>query len=443
MSMFELSRRDADLLAESFLAGLRGRGVDPGAVLAFSCPNSTLLLAALFGCLRAGYAPVVLSATLTDHERDDMLSDLPTPLVVDEPLLRTLSDASAPLDASPAMAGFFRCRPMHFTSGTSGRPKAVWSGWLSRQAADALAADEDSVWSFTASDRHLVNAPLSHSAPLRFALNTLLHHGTAIVPPHFDVETVSDLVASGGATTTFMAPVHLQRLLTQAPPSTHTMRLLAHAGSACPASVKRHAIERFGEAVVTEFYGSTEGQFTVCPGAEWSAHPGSVGRARQGRRLRVVEGQIWCQAPDYARFEYWGNPEKTAAAWDGAWFTVGDLGRLDAEGYLYLDGRRTDLIVTGGVNVYPAEIERILAEVRGVTKICVLGVEDEHWGRRVCAVLTGDVTEQTVREYAAAHLAPYKRPKTVVIADELPVTHSGKIDRTRVAQSLESGPGGG
>jgi long-chain acyl-CoA synthetase len=293
MSMFELSRRDADLLAESFLAGLRGRGVDPGAVLAFSCPNSTLLLAALFGCLRAGYAPVVLSATLTDHERDDMLSDLPTPLVVDEPLLRTLSDASAPLDASPAMAGFFRCRPMHFTSGTSGRPKAVWSGWLSRQAADALAADEDSVWSFTASDRHLVNAPLSHSAPLRFALNTLLHHGTAIVPPHFDVETVSDLVASGGATTTFMAPVHLQRLLTQAPPSTHTLRLLAHAGSACPTPVKRHAMERFGEAVVTDFYGSTEGQFTVCPGAEWSAHPGSVGRARQGRRLKVVEGAIW------------------------------------------------------------------------------------------------------------------------------------------------------
>jgi long-chain acyl-CoA synthetase len=95
------------------------------------------------------------------------------------------------------------------------------------------------------------------------------------------------------------------------------------------------------------------------------------------------------------------------------------------------------------VNVYPAEVERILGEVRGVTKICVVGVEDEQWGHRVCAVLTGDVTEQTVREYAAAHLAPYKRPKTVVIVDELPLTHSGKIDRTRVAHSLESRPGVG
>jgi long-chain acyl-CoA synthetase len=441
--MFELSRRHADRLAATVLSGLRDLGTAPGAVLAFSCPNSPELLAAVFGCLRAGYAPVVLSASLTEHERADMLSDLPVELLVDDEVLHELCEESAPSTGASPMAAHFGCRPLHFTSGTSGRPKAVWSGWLSPEAAEASAADEQSVWSFAASDRHLVNAPLSHSAPLRFALNTLLHHGTVIVPPDFDVGTVSDLVASGGVTTTFIAPVHLQRLLTQAPPRTNTLRLLAHAGSACPSWVKQQAIDLLGEAVVTEFYGSTEGQFTVCPGTEWAAHPGSVGQARAGRRLKVVRGQIWCQAPDYARFEYWGDPEKTGAAWDGDWFTVGDLGRLDAEGYLYLEGRRTDLIVTGGVNVYPAEVERILGEVQGVTKICVVGVEDEQWGRRVCAVVTGDVTEQTVREYAAAHLAPYKRPKTVVIVDELPLTHSGKIDRTRVAHSLESRPGVG
>jgi long-chain acyl-CoA synthetase len=438
--MVELSRRDADLLAGAFLAGLRSRGIGPGAILAFSCPNSPSLLAALFGCLRAGIAPVVLSASLTHYEREDMLSDLPVELVVEEPLLRALCDPSVRPDDAPAMDSFFRCRPLHFTSGTSGRPKAVWSGWLSEQEAHASANDEDSVWSFDASDRHLVNAPLSHSAPLRFALNTLLHGGTAIVPPSFDVETVSELVATGGVTTTFMAPVHLQRLLTQARPLAHTLRLLAHAGSACPTWVKQQAIEQFGEAAVTEFYGSTEGQFTICSGAEWASHPGTVGRARQGRRLKVIRGQIWCQAPSYARFEYWGDPEKTAAAWDGAWFTVGDLGRLDAEGYLYLDGRRSDLIVTGGVNVYPAEVERILGEVRGVNRVCVVGLEDDQWGRRVCAVLTGDITEQTVREYAAAHLAPYKRPKTVVIVDELPLTHSGKVDRNRVVTNLASRP---
>jgi acyl-CoA synthetase (AMP-forming)/AMP-acid ligase II len=439
--MFEVSRHDADLLAEAFLAGVRLRGLEPGSMLAFSCANSPSLLAAVFGCLRSGLAPVVLSASLTPSERDDMLRDLPIELVVDDRLLSALrAGTSRPGDA-PAMGESFRCRPLHFTSGTSGRPKAVWSGWVAEEQARASADDEQSAWSFDAADRHLVNAPLSHSAPLRFALNTLLHGGTAIVPPRFDVDTASELVATAGVTTTFMAPVHLQRLLTQAPPATHTLRLLAHAGSACPTRVKQHAVDLFGAPVVTEFYGSTEGQFTVCSTAEWAAHPGTVGRARPGRRLEIVDGQIWCEAPPHARFEYWGDPEKTAAAWDGAWFTVGDLGRLDAEGYLYLEGRRSDLIVTGGVNVYPAEVERVLGEVRGVDKVCVVGVEDPEWGRRVCAVLTGDVTEQTVREYAAAHLAPYKRPKTVLIVDELPLTHSGKIDRTRVADALEGPPG--
>jgi len=164
-----------------------------------------------------------------------------------------------------------------------------------------------------------------------------------------------------------------------------------------------------------------------------------VGRARPGRELRVVDGQIWCRTPEFARFEYWGDADKTAAAWDGDWVTVGDLGRLDADGFLHLDGRRSDLVVTGGVNVYPAEVERVLGELRGVDKICVVGVDDEQWGQRVCAVLTGEVTEDEVRAYAATHLAPYKRPKTYAIVEQLPLTHSGKTDRTRVAEALAAG----
>ena len=434
--MIALSRRDADALAETFLGAMAVRGIGPGAWLAFSCPSSPALLAAVFGCLRAGYAPVVLSASLTAYERDDMLADLPIELVVDEAFLEALGDGSVPGGSAPAMAGHLRCRPLHFTSGTSGRPKAVWSGWLSAEAAHALAEDENAVWSFAASDRHLVNAPLSHSAPLRFALNTLLHDGTVLVPPRFHPATVTELLATAGVTTTFMAPTHLQRLLAEAPPSNHTLRLLAHAGSACPTWLKEQAIATFGESVVTEFYGSTEGQFTVCSSADWATHPGTVGRARPGRRLRVDDGQIWCETPAYARFEYWGDPEKTAAAWDDDWVTVGDLGRLDDAGYLYLDGRRSDLIVSGGVNVYPAEVERVLGEVPGVERSCVVGLDDEQWGQAVCAVVVGDVTEQVLREYAATHLAPYKRPKTIVLAEGLPLTHSGKVDRRRVASDL-------
>jgi long-chain acyl-CoA synthetase len=219
------------------------------------------------------------------------------------------------------------------------------------------------------------------------------------------------------------------------------LRLLAHAGSACPVPVKQRALAVFGDEAVVEFYGSTEGQFTICPAAEWRARPGTVGRARPGRRLRVVDGQIWCRAPSFARFAYWGDPAKTAAAWDGDWFTVGDLGRLDDDGYLHLDGRRSDLIISGGVNVYPAEVERVLGEVPGVGTICVFGVDDPRWGQRVCAVATGSASEEEIRARAASHLAPAKRPRTVLLTDALPRTHSGKIDRTRLPGML--GPPGG
>jgi long-chain acyl-CoA synthetase len=200
--------------------------------------------------------------------------------------------------------------------------------------------------------------------------------------------------------------------------------------------LKQAAISAFGQSVVVEFYGSTEGQFTVCPVADWQTHPGTVGRARPGRELRITEGQIWCRAPDFARFEYWGDPEKTASAWDGDWFTVGDLGRLDNDGFLYLEGRRSDLIISGGVNVYPAEVERVLRGLAGLRDVSVFGIPDEQWGHRVCAAVAGTVSEQQVRQYANEHLAPYKRPKTILMVTDLPITHSGKVDRSRLLALL-------
>ena len=135
--------------------------------------------------------------------------------------------------------------------------------------------------------------------------------------------------------------------------------------------------------VLWEFYGSTEGQFTVCSPEEWMARPGTVGRARAGRTLSVDEdGTIWCRAPHFARFSYWRDPAKTDAAWKDGSFSVGDLGRIDNDGYLFLDGRRDDLIISGGVNVYPAEVEAVLSEVAGVGDLAVFGLPDDRWGQR-------------------------------------------------------------
>ena len=124
---------------------------------------------------------------------------------------------------------------------------------------------------------------------------------------------------------------------------------------------------------------------TACPAPEWQAYRGTLGRARSGRIVSADEqGLLWCEVPEHARFEYWNDPVKTATAWNGSAFTVGDLGRVE-DGYVYLDSRREDLIISGGVNVYPAEVEAALADATGLTDIAVFGRPDAKWGQKVCA----------------------------------------------------------
>jgi long-chain acyl-CoA synthetase len=149
-------------------------------------------------------------------------------------------------------------------------------------------------------------------------------------------------------------------------------------------------------------------------------------------------GSIWCDMPEFARFRYWGNDEATKAAWRGSACTVGDLGRLDDDGYLFLTGRRQDLIISGGVNVYPAEVEAVLAAVVGVRQLAVFGLSDEQWGQRVCVAYAADPTfdEGLLRSEAEAHLAPYKRPKLYVRTDELPQTATGKVLRRLIPEHL-------
>jgi long-chain acyl-CoA synthetase len=147
-----------------------------------------------------------------------------------------------------------------------------------------------------------------------------------------------------------------------------------------------------------------------------------------------ADGQLWCAVPEWARFTYWNDPEKTASAWRdspaGPAFTVGDLGRVDGEGYVYLDSRREDLIISGGVNVYPSEVEAALDGIPGLVEVAVFGREDERWGQRVCAAYVGEVSEQDLRRVAETRLVPPKRPKTYERVDSLPRTATGKVRRT-------------
>jgi long-chain acyl-CoA synthetase len=233
-------------------------------------------------------------------------------------------------------------------------------------------------------------------------------------------------------------PTHLQRLFAHwdavGVPDLSSFRLVAHAGAACPPRVKERLVELFPDGSTWEFYGSTEGQFTACRSEEWLDRRGTVGRARPGRALSLdPDGRIWCAVPVHARFTYFGDDARTAEAWrdtpDGPAFTVGDLGRLDEDGYLFLDGRREDLVISGGVNVYPLEVENALRELPGVVDVAVYGVPDDEWGQRVCAAVVGTASRDELAAWARERLTPPKRPKSWQILDELPRTLTGKVRR--------------
>jgi len=402
--------------------------LQPGDRLALIVPASTQLVTAVLAALRLGVIPVVLDPATPADELAALLADADAAMVIDTPAALAGLHAGEPTELGDVPLG----RPMHYTSGTTGRRKGVWSGVLSAEAAHQLWDEERELWGFAPADVHVVMSPLYHSAPLRFAIGTLLAGGSVLVAGRFDPAAFLDLAVEHRPTTTFTAPAQLQRLRELGDPRTGAvlgrMRLLAHAGAPCPEAAKRWLLEHAAPEAVWEFYGSTEGQFTACSAADWCTHPGTVGRARPGRALSTdPDGTIWCTVPDYARFGYWRAPEKTAAAWRGSAFSVGDLGRLDDQGYLYLDGRRDDLVITGGVNVYPLEVERVLEACPGVREIAVYGVDDERWGQRVEAAVVGDAAD--LDAFARQHLAPAQRPKAVHVLETLPRTSTGKVLR--------------
>ncbi|HEY5384505.1 MAG TPA: AMP-binding protein [Acidimicrobiales bacterium] len=457
-----LHAADAEDRQRRAAGALLARGCTRGDRVAFALGSSGDLICAGMGAARIGLIPVLLNATLTPAERDDLAADArPTVRVFTQPELHDLIETGTPTELAPHPL----TRPMHYTSGTTGRPKGVTTGLWDERTAQQVFEDEAGVWDFDTQDLHMVCSPMYHTVSIRFASCTLLAGGSLAILSRFHAPTALDTLRRHRPTTTFLVPTHLHRILQDpgldADEKFDSLRLLAHAGAPCPDTVKRATMERVRPGGVWEFYGSTEAQFSVCPPEDWLEHPGTVGRARPGRRLHIdsagsdpeaehlgepaaSSGTIWCDMPAFARFSYWENPEATAAAWKGDACTVGDLGRLDKDGFLYLTGRRHDLIISGGVNVYPAEIENVLAAVDGVAEVAVFGLPDEQWGQKVCAAYVTDgrqprmsaSAEESLRAAAASRLAPYKRPKTYFATTDLPHTATGKLIRRAVPEHL-------
>ncbi|MEX1179166.1 MAG: AMP-binding protein [Nitriliruptor sp.] len=424
-----------------------------------------------FGVLTAacleGIVAVPLPPDLPPGERRTILDDAePAALVLDptqvaaSPVdldLRVVPTDPSRLAALPATdpsASWPRTRPMAYTSGTTGRRKGVAVGVHDEAWGREVVTDEHATFDGRHGERHLVVSPLYHSGPLRFAMVTAILGGEVSVLGGFDPAAWRAALRRERPTSLFCVPTHLHRLLAL-PELTASdlasLDLLAHAGAPCPIPLKRRVLDLAPEGSVWEFYGSTEGQFTVCPPEVWFGAPGTVGTARTGRRLEIRRddgtaadtgevGTVWCAAPEHARFTYWRDPERTAEVWDGDRFTVADLGAVDTEGRLTLAGRPGDLVISGGVNVYPAEVERHLLDLDGVAEAVVFGVPDPEWGERVVAAVVpwpGAVPDPTgLREDLAGRLRPAEVPKAITVVDELPRTATGKVRRIGLADAV-------
>lgn len=450
--MIRLTARDALAGSRRAAIALASHGAKPGDRIAICVESSTarsaeivqaLVIQVSWAAVRSHITPVMINPVLPKREQELLIADCEPSLTITT--TTQLRDLVTPgVNGASHDTGDFAARPMHYTSGTTGRAKGVWTGFLSPALLAQWWADEQAQWAFDSHDSTLVHGPLSSSAPLRHSLLVLAAGGDVLLPGAFDPSVIARALAQDKPTSAFTVPSHWQRLFNLPELPISPYRLLAHAGSQCPPTLKREIHSWAGADRTWEFYGSTEGQFTACLGTEWEQRPGTLGRARNGRRIFTEGSTIWCQTPPHSRFEYWQDPEKSAKAWqdlpDGQIaFTVGDLGRIDDEGYLFLDGRREDLIISGGMNVYPAQVEAALATVPGVTDAAVFGVPSEQWGQLVCAVIVGDATDQQIVVGIADQLAGYQRPKRIYRTSELPRNAMGKVQRLDLPTHLGIG----
>jgi long-chain acyl-CoA synthetase len=232
-----------------------------------------------------------------------------------------------------------------------------------------------------------------------------------------------------------------------------SLRLVVHGAAPCPVAVKQAIIEWLGPIVV-EYYASTEGAGTLVDATTWLQKPGTVGRVHaeqvrigddDARPLPAGEvGTIWLKSLPGEEFEYFGDPDKTARSQRGAWYTLGDLGYLDEDGYLFLAGRSAEVIISGGVNIYPAEIDAVLLEHPAVRDAATIGVPDEEWGETVLAVVEPVAPDAVAAEelvaFARERLAGFKCPRAVEFVDALPRLENGKVYRRALRDRFAGGP---
>jgi len=445
---------------------LQAAGVERGGTVAVMLPNGAPFFEAVHaaGRLRAVVVPVNThfkadevgwivrdsgaQAVVTTAEylpALEQVADVPR-LLVEDGWPEADGEVGDPDDGWPTL--------MAYTSGTTGRPKGVAIGQddFRRRAAGVAASGER--WNLGPDDVHLLVGPLYHSGPSYWGQMHLAFGGEVVIMERWDAEEALALVERYGVTNTHMVPANFQRILAL-PEATRdrfdlsSLRLVVHAAAPCPVPLKRAFMDFVGAEKVWEYYGASEGGGTVISPDDWLAHPGSVGKPFPGNEFAILDddgtvlppgevGTVYAK-PAGSSFEYHNDAEKTATAHRDGFFTVGDAGYLDADGYLYLTDRTSDMVISGGVNIYPREIEECLFANPEVVDCAVLGVADAEWGEVLYAVVQpaagSTLNEDAVVGWVRDHLADYKRPRIVELVDVLPRDPNGKVRKPKLREA--------
>jgi long-chain acyl-CoA synthetase len=376
---------------------------------------------------------------------------------------RPLSDLTDGQPATPP-AERWAGTTMTYTSGTTGRPKGVRRpfGDLDPETVSTRQAMFLFLFGITPRDHgvHLVVAPLYHTAVINFASNHLHLGHTVVLMDRWTPEGMLDRITRYRVTTTHMVPTMFTRLL-KLPQAVRdacdvsSLRHMIHGAAPCPIEVKRQMLQWWGDTVY-EYYAASEGGGTLATPSDWRARPGTVGKPWPISRIRILDdqhqpvpagtpGTVWIAMGEHT-FKYHKDDKKTSDSWRDGFFTVGDAGFVDADGFLFLCDRKADMIIAGGVNIYPAEIESTLSQHPAVDDVAVFGVPDDDMGEAVKAVVQPAAGREPSPElaaeitaWAAERLAKYKLPRTIDFIETMPRDPNGKLYKRTLRDPWWSG----
>ena len=454
--------------------GLERLGVGDGDVVCLMLRNHPAFLEALFGARRLGAYTCPVNWHFKAEEAGWILRDSGAKVLVVQPDLAPQIAGAVPPGVAVVEAGdeswraWLASHPPHagperparysmpYTSGTTGRPKGIRR--LAPSPADAersAAATAESirvVYGLEPGARALLPAPVYHSAPNMYATQAVLRGATLFLESRFDPESALQRIEQHRLTHAYMVPTMFSRML-KLPEETRrrydvsSMRFVIIMGSTCAPEVKRAMLEWWGP-VINESYAASElGIVTFINAAEALERPGSAGRPIASTRLRILDsegrelpprqsGLIYARNAMYTDFTYVNNDAaRRELERDGLW-TLGDMGWLDEDGYLYLSDRAVDMVISGGVNIYPAEIEAALIMMPGVADCAVFGIPDAEFGESLAAAVqvleNFELNEKQIKDWLAQRIADYKVPRTVVFHGTLPREDSGKIFKRKL-----------